>query len=296
MKLPYSILRNLIVLALSAGLVFVTQVTKQSSAAPSQSTNDYLELLRDNKDFKTECEEETPRDSLVEALSNPVTRTIDKYHEVINCLFNRRIEVMVKKMLKSDEDGKPLTKEDLQKIFILLSPPAFKFDKNRQPVGREECKGDGEDMNLSTYCLAQSAVNEYFKFREAMQDARRIEKEKAGQQFETVTGKKPGEAPDTVIQQRTLGGAVADIFQGEKALQSYGQTINRIDREIDLARKALDSGLAAYSELQMSLPLHRKYLEIIGALEEYRDHVRDIRKEVDLYPVTFLDVTTTQCT
>lgn len=296
MKLSHSIIRNLIILALSAGLVFATQVTKQSSAAPSQTTNGYLELLRNNKDFKTECEEEQPRDSLVEALSNPVTRTIEKYHEVINCLFNKKIEVMVKKMLKPDEDGKPLTKEDLQKIFKLLSPPAFKLDEQGQPVGREDCKGEGEDMNLSTYCLAQAAVKEYFQFREAMQEARRIEKEKAGQQFETVTGKKPGEAPDTVIQQRTLGGAIADIFQGEKALQSYGETINRIDREIDIARQTLDSGLAAYSELQMSLPLHRKYLEVIGALEEYRDHVRDIRKEVDLYPITFLDVTTTQCT
>lgn len=292
MKIHSSILRNLIILALSAGLVFATQVAKQSSAAQSQSTNDYLELLRNNKDFKTECEEKKPRESLVEALSNPVTRTIDKYNEVINCLFNRRIEVMVKKMLKSDEDGKPLTKEDLQKIFILLSPPAFKFDENRQPVGREEeCKGAGEDMNISTYCLAQSAVKEYFKFREAMQEARRIEKEKAAQEKIRLE-KEILEAQEGHVD--VLG--LSDISRVSRAMRNSGAQINNIDREIDLARKALDSGLAAYSELQMSLPLHRKYLEIIGALEEYRDHVRDIRKEVDLYPITFLDVTTTQCT
>lgn len=300
MKLPSSIFRNFIILALSALLVLVTQVARHSSAAnPPSLDNKYTSLLYGG-DFDVDCdkarEEDVEAADEEEADIDEVDTVIEKYHEMINCLFNKRIKVMVKKMLKKGEESKRLTEDDLKKIYKLLSPPKLKQDENLQSVGREECKGEGEDMNLSTYCLAQAGVKEYFQFREAMQEARRIEKEKAAQQFETVTGKKPGEAPDTVIQQRTLFGAVADIFQGEKALQSYGETINRIDREIDISRQALDSGLAAYSELQMSLPLHRKYMEVISALEEYRDHVSDIRKEIDLYPVTFLDVTTTQCT
>jgi chromosome segregation ATPase len=89
---------------------------------------------------------------------------------------------------------------------------------------------------------------------------------------------------------------LGDVSRLSRRLSSLGSELNRIDREIELSRQALDQALSAYNELQMALPLHRKYKETIKALEKYRNKVSDIRKEVDLYPVTFLDVTTTQCT
>lgn len=295
MKFPTSILRNLVILALSASLVFMTQVSRFSSAESEQG-NKYEDLLYGG-DFDVNCETGDAEDREArdeeELDMDEVDEVIGKYHEMINCLFNMRIQKMVKKMLESD---KKLTKEDLDKILISLSPPKFIPNEENQAVGREPCLNEGDGMNLSTYCLAQAATEEYMQFRAAMQKARQKEKQDAAQQFFKVTGKSVNEAPDKFVEQRSLGGAFADIFQGEKALQDYGATINRIDDEMKFARTALDQSLAAYSELQMALPLHRKYKEIITTLEEYRDKVSDIRKEVDLYPVTFLDVTTTQCT
>lgn len=284
MKIPSSILRNLIILVLSAGLVLVTQVARYSSAAnPPSLDNKYTDLLRNNKDFNSECGEARERTSLSEALSNPITRTIEKYHEVTNCFFNKRIKVMVKKMLKEDVENKPL----------LLFPPPQKFDENDQALGREKCKGKGEDINLSTYCLADAAVKEYFEFRQAMQEARRLaEVEAVQKKFELETA--GSEEGKDELHGEFFG--LGDVSRLSRRLRSLGGELNRIDKEIELGRQALDQALSAYNELQMALPLHRKYLEVIGGLEEYRDKVSDIRKEVDLYPVTFLDVTTTQCT
>lgn len=291
MKFPTSIFRNLIILALSASLVFMTQVSRFSSAAESEQGNKYEDLLYGGK-FDVNCEmgEEANRKARKSEELNvkKVDQIISKYHEMINCLFNMRIEKMVKKILQRIR----LTEKDLQEIFISLLPPEFILNEEKQAIGREPCL----KMNLSTYCLAQAATEEYMQFRAAMQKARQKEKQDAAQQFFKQTGKSVDEAPDRFVEQRSLGGAFADIFQGEKALQDYGATINRIDDEMKFARQALDQALAAYGELQMALPLHRKYKEVISTLEKYRDKVSDIRKEVDLYPVTFLDVTTTQCT
>lgn len=295
MKLHTSILRNIIILALSASLVFMTQVSRFSIAAQSEQGNKYEDLLYGG-DFDVNCETGDAEDREArdeeELDTDEVDEVIEKYHEMINCLFNMRIQKMVKTILQRIR----LTEKDLKEIFVALSPPEFILNEEKQAVGRKPCLNKGDGMNISTYCLAQAATEEYMQFRAAMQKARQKEKADAAQQLFKDTGKSVDEAPDNFVQQRSLGGAIADIFQGEKALQDYGATINRIDDEMKFARTALDQSLAAYSELQMALPLHRKYKEIITTLEEYRDKVRDIRKEVDLYPVTFLDVTTTQCT
>ncbi|MBI4994293.1 hypothetical protein HZC21_01455 [Candidatus Peregrinibacteria bacterium] len=208
------------------------------------------------------------------------------YHKTVNDIFNDKIQALV--TLANSKK-----KEDFEKILELVSPPEFKKDEEGQMVKRKEC----DSKNLSTYCLAMVVTNKYFEFRANMLKAREMEKQKAATQFATQTGKKPqaGETSDTLIQQRTLFGAIGDIFQGEKAIQSYGVAINDIDREIDLARQALDQTLASYNEMQMALIMHSKYKKIIESLETYRDKISEIRKEVDLYPITFLDLTTTAC-
>lgn len=210
----------------------------------------------------------------------------EDYHEAVNDIFNEKIKALVKL-------GNSKEKKDFEKMLKLVAPPEFEQDEKGQLVKRSECTGE----NLSTYCLAMVITDKYFFFRANMLKAREMEKLKAATQFETQTGKKPkaGETNDTLIQQRTLFGAIGDIFQGEKAMQSYGEAINDIDREIDLARQALDQTLASYNEMQMALIMHSKYKKVIESLENYRDKISEIRKEVDLYPFTFLDLSTTAC-
>lgn len=195
--------------------------------------------------------------------------------------------------------GKP---EDLEKMLAAVTPPEVITDENGQVLKRGDCVTE----NLSTYCIAMAGIEEYAKLKDAMVDARNKAVAEVGQRFETLTKKNPQDAnnPDVQFEQNKiirpggvpLVGGIADIFRGQQNLQSYGEKINRIDRELDLARQALDQGLAAYSELQMSLPMHYKLKDMMKKLEAYRDKISDVRRQVELYPSSFLDVTTTQCT
>ncbi len=276
---PSSILRNFLILVLSIVLVLATQTVKERVRAKTAAgqANPYIDLFLENKDFKTESEEAEqpaliyPRDE--------IGLVIDKYHRAVNCLFNTRIKILVEQMLEPEQmlesesqNKKPLTEEQIRSMLKNLSPPTGEIK------GRKDCANENGGLNLSTYCLAKAATKEYTAFRSALVVARKKTQQEAGQNL-------PKNYP-------TKGGAIEQLG---KNVQEYGAVIEKIDRELTISREALDLGLAAYQELQMALPLHRKYKEVIKYLEKYRDKVSDIRKEVELYPTTFLDVTTTQC-
>ena len=210
-----------------------------------------------------------------------------KYHEAINDIFNDKIKVLVAL-------GNSQMESDFKKMLKLVSPPEFEKDESGQLIKRKECDGE----NLSTYCLAMASTNKYFVFRADMLKAREQEKKAAAMQFKNQFGKEPKEAQpeEILVEQRTLFGTIGDMFQGQKAMQGYGEALNDIDREIDISRQAIDQTLKTYNEMQMALVMHSKYKKIIKSLEDYRDKISEIRKEVDLYPFTFLDLTTTACT
>lgn len=287
-----SISRNLLILAISAALVLATQMARNAVFAGdgedqggAQAPDRYVALLTANKDFDGFCTGfRLPRIPIIaplaDKLSDPTDRVIEKYHEEINCLFNSRIKILVEKMLKGQHtftSDTPLSPEDFADILAALTPPQLKFDDEGQAVGREPCKGIKGEPPLSTYCIAMSAVDEYAAFRRAMVRAREMAKYDVTQQWKTESELK-------------------SVNDANVNLRAYGEKINKIDREIEVSRQALDQTLATYNELQMSLPLHRKYKDVIKALEEYRNTISKIRMEVDLYPFTFLDVTTTECT
>lgn len=223
-------------------VVVVTQGVRYFAQADEAKFTKYKQLYADSKDVDT---------------------VIDAYQESMNELFNGRIKVMVKELLPAGNEEKKLSEDDVAKIFKLLAPPAIKYDKNGLPVGREECKGVSGKPPLSTYCLAQDAVKEYFLFREGILYAKKEEKDK-------IT---------------TMSAALI-----------YQATLEKINRELEVSRDALDKGLAAYSELQMALPMHKKYMEVVDALIKYGKAVGEIRKSIDLFPNTFINVSTTACT
>ncbi|MBI2638248.1 hypothetical protein HYW83_01520 [Candidatus Peregrinibacteria bacterium] len=283
-KIPTSILRNLLILALSIGLVFATQTVQERVRAKTASgqSNHYVDLLLEGTDFKTDCEKaEQP------ALIDPrdeVQKVINKYHDTVNCLFNTRIKILVEQMLEPEaEKKKPLTKEQTEAMLKNLSPPEFNTNPETGEVtGRKDCASQDGGLNLSTYCLANAATKEYFAFRSALVVARKKTQQEAGQHL----------PPSYPTKGSTAEQKDAALKLG---IQEYGAVIEKINRELEISKETLDQGLAAYQELQMSLPLHRKYKEVIKSLEEYRGKISSIRKEVELYPTTFLDVTTTQC-
>lgn len=76
------------------------------------------------------------------------------------------------------------------------------------------------------------------------------------------------------------------------------QSANRIqfiDDEIERAKLALDQTLDAYSQLKTSWQLHIRYIDIFNNLVKYRDQLVNIRQQTDVFPMKFIDATTTRC-
>lgn len=163
------------------------------------------------------------------------------YHERMNELFNAKIELLIN--------------EDVEEGAVRAD--------NNAPENEDSCTPN----NVSTFCVASQAVNEYFAFQEVM-----LEKLEAVELAEAVAGKNIS----------ALSGLEAERKQF-------------INEELDVGLQALDVTVAAYSELHRAYPLHKKYQEIIGQLEKYRDMLSDVRHEVTFFPMKFIDVSTTQC-
>lgn len=209
--------------------------------------------------------------------SDPIDEMTDCYHETVNKLFNEKIKAMVKL-------GKTGNEADLKKLVDQLSRPISSCNAG----AKEGSTKDSE--NLSTYCLSQYLVIEFAQFREGMNALRKQMKANAGAEIAQIERLSEAEKVDmSNIGDSGTMAAQKDLFA------NFGAKINRIDSEVKIAQESLDQGLAAYNELQFALPLHMKYKKIISGLEDYRDKLADIRHAVDLYPITFIDVTTAAC-
>ncbi|MBP9718057.1 hypothetical protein KBD59_02050 [Candidatus Gracilibacteria bacterium] len=218
-----------------------------------------------------------------------VDQIIAEYHKTVNAYFNNK----TKEMMKIAKSG---TDEDLNRLTLLITPPEQQFGSDGLPTKRKDCKGSGDGtINLSTYCASMDMTKEYFLMREALSTLRGEAMTQAIQRFETLGQvRKPDGSFDNVVEQpRIFGGGT--LGEGQRRLQDYGQIANHIDSELDLARKALDQGLAAYNELQLALPMHVKYKKITVSLEKYRDKLSELRQDIEFYPATFIDVTTPAC-
>lgn len=184
-----------------------------------------------------------PKENLAAFYKSQISteETITAYHTRMNELFNDKIDLLINN-----------------------------YDKavDTVPEISQEC----EENNVSTYCLSELAVKEFFSFREAM-IARK-------QEFE-VPSKIEGE-----IKQDQLITDLANLQTGKDEL---------ISTEIDVAYETMDSALKAYNELHRAYPLHKKYKEIIKELEKYRDMLTEIRHQIEFFPNKFIDASTTQC-
>lgn len=135
-------------------------------------------------------------------------------------------------------------------------------------------RGECPDNNVSTLCVARRMLMEFSAFEDVMQDR------KSAFALETLQDLREGQSEGL-----KFSGAVPE------ATQNY----DRLEEELNTAKDGLEMALSAYNELHMAYPLHKKYGELIATLETYRDGLSDIRKEIELYPETFWDVTTPEC-
>lgn len=198
------------------------------------------------------------------------------YHQTINEKFNEYIATMIKGQKAAEESGQ----QDPNGL-----PPA-KDPTTGQP---QACTED----NYSTYCVAQTLLSSpYFghmAYRQSLLCRKKLvfDSSKDISAFKTYS--------DAMILGSKNEQNVTDIYQSQKALEVSGRSV-AIDRELSSAKQALDQTLAAYNELKVAWPMHKKYMKIYDDLLKFRDKMVEIRHQVEEFPAKFIDVTTTQCT
>lgn len=196
------------------------------------------------------------------------------YHGTVNDIFNAYIDAFTALDPVTQPGAAALQKKK-------ITPPTDKDangkslkDKDGKDItdgGDSQCQAtDDASMNLSTYCL-YLRVNDLYDSYHNMLVAR------------------TNNAVQEVI--NTLKGNASQ----ESSLQLSNAKKNWIAGELASSKKALDSGLQAYSELLTQYPIHTQYQKTINLLVKYYDHLVDVRKKVDTFPKRFLDVTTANC-
>ncbi len=101
--------------------------------------------------------------------------------------------------------------------------------------------------------------------------------------------------PGAICDEKAQTEKIESIYQTQKILSISDRT-RAIDREIGVAKVALDKTLAAYDQLRLTFPMHNTYRQIFNELVDYRDKLIDLREQTDELPSHFVDVTTMKCT
>lgn len=189
---------------------------------------------------------------------------IELYHEQMNLIFNQTIAQLIP-FLSANKDlaNEEIRKKVLERITVpedLPDEEVLNFCLNR-----------GENMNLSTYCLALRADDLYENYRAALSFRR-----------EDLSGS------------AQVDGLSPTQTQTETFDNIYDQS-RRIDRELVDAKKAFEASITVYQELQTAFPLHMQFEDMKDALIKYRDRLVEIRKKVDEFPHRFTNSTSDAC-
>ena len=219
-----------------------------------------------------------------------VNEIVATYHNHVNETFNNTIRLMMEAQEAS------------------AKKPGAADDPNGKPLeNAAQCLDSANNRNYSTFCLAvvllggnndecpvpdEKKTDDFKKFCELGGGARPL---KGYLNFRVALEKKKKKIYETEKPKSELqkaGEGVAD------SITTIGKIFTRntnIDQEIKIAKKALDQTLSAYDQLRLVWPMHVRYKQIYKDLENYRDKIVDIRRQVDLYPSRFIDLTTTKC-
>jgi hypothetical protein len=165
-------------------------------------------------------------------------------------------------ILRYHNDMNTMFNDHIDKLFTLTP------NGGRYTVAPPSDKNCSNSKNISTFCLSVRAVETHDAFIQALNSHRGFLKDKEDDSRQTLS-------------------------------QLTGQLDRRLDKindQILLAEKVMSTTIASYDQLQVFYPLHIQYNDLIGSLEKYRDGLADVRKEVEKYPGTFHNVTTTDCT
>lgn len=129
----------------------------------------------------------------------------------------------------------------------------------------EACLPTVDPLNVSTYCVAVRSAQLY---------------------------------ADYVSRINYLKGYVklsAETMSQKDLLANTKFQIDAIDKEILDSRKVLDTTIGAYKEFQYAYPMHKAYEKTFDLLVKYRDLLAEIRGQVEVFPLKFINATTSKC-
>lgn len=234
--------------------------------------------------------------------SDALEGVVSCYHDTVNKMFNAKVHDLVKLSLaatkgpadanvgnaaQNQAQQSAATEQALKELVEKITPVAPDAHGNRSCGAHPD--------NVSTYCLSEALVIEFARFHEGIAQLRETLKSDAAAEALRI------QELDSFKSNSAAGAAEAKTAQAQlqqHLFEDFGAQIQLIDKEVEVAQRSLDQSLDAYQELQFALPLHIKYQQIIKSLSSsdgYIDKLSAIRRRVELYPFSFVDVTTPAC-
>lgn len=176
--------------------------------------------------------------------------------------YSRNRVTLEEAILRYHNDMNKLVNNHIEKLFSVTST------KSRYIVAPPEDKNCSDQKNISTFCLAQRAAMLNYTFLQGIETHRSYLKNKNDNTNASL---------DALVNQ-------------------INQRLALINEQVALSQKVMNVAIASYDQLQTFYPLHVQYTDLIKSIESYRDGLADVRREVEKYPGSFHNVTTTECT
>ncbi len=141
-----------------------------------------------------------------------------------------------------------------------------KYYKNKDFIAPPEGKTCAE-ANVSSYCVSLKALSIYSAYVDTL---------------ESLSGKLPfGELPEGATQ--------------IDAINTLSTTSERMNEEVENAKRVLVAASATYDEFRIAYPVHQYFEVIINSLNKYMIALKKVRQGVATFPSKFVDATSDQC-
>lgn len=148
-------------------------------------------------------------------------------------------------------------------------------DPNSQPPPEN---GECSEKNVSTYCVAMAATDMYEAYVNTLN------------KVSAHVG--PYEGDTDIAMPSFIAGGNLNLSDILNLTGSRNELI--ADEKVE-AGDILDMAIAAYNELRLAYPMHKKYQEILLKLTDFRNFLSDIRVKTAKLPGKFIDATSSSC-
>lgn len=154
--------------------------------------------------------------------------------------------------------------DKLERLVVLLEDDNFyKHIDFNPPEGNTSCSA----TNVSSYCIGQGAIDIYISY------------------VTTLNQLKANLPTDNLPE----GATAKDL------LIKNSERNAKVDDEVEEAKIVMEGAVKMYDEFRLAYPMHKRYEEIIKNLIKYKISLSKITKEVNKFPLKFIDASSSEC-